>query len=139
MKKLPFLSACAALLAFSAGSGIAADSGAMIQQIKNDADPDAVLQQIKNTVFSVGPNGETAASADSVQLTPEEISKIAAMHATAAISLQYTNTPWAQAQIRGVTDQLKKMGIAVTDANFKPEQTHPVPCRVHCSRPGRGS
>jgi ribose transport system substrate-binding protein len=75
-------------------------------------------------VFSKGPNGETAASADSVQLTPEEISKIAAMHVTAAISLQYTSTEWAQAQIRGVTNQLKKMGVqvvAVTDAGFKAE------------------
>jgi ribose transport system substrate-binding protein len=124
MKKLLVLCAGAALLALNVGSGIAADSAAMIQQIKNDADPEAVLQQIKNTVFSVGPNGETAASADSVQLTPEEISKIAAMHATGAISLQYTSTEWAQAQIRGVRDQLKKMGIeliAVTDAGFKAE------------------
>ena len=92
MKRLPVLATAVALLALNTGSGTAADappdSAAMIQQIKNDADPATVLQQIKNTVFSTGPNGETAASADSVQLTPEEISKIAAMHVTAAISLQ---------------------------------------------------
>jgi ribose transport system substrate-binding protein len=124
MKKLLLLMAGTALLSFSADSGIAADSTAMIQQIKNDADPEAVLQQIKNTVFSAGPNGETAASAESIQLASEEISKIAAMHATGAISLQYTSTEWAQAQIRGIRDQFKKMGIeliAVTDAGFKAE------------------
>jgi ribose transport system substrate-binding protein len=128
MKKLLELTACFALLALNVSSGTAADtpadSAAMIQLIKNDADPATVLEQIKNTVFSKGPNGETAASADSVQLTQEEISKIAAMHATGAISLQYTSTECAQAQIRGVKDQLKKMGIevvAVTDAGFKAE------------------
>jgi ribose transport system substrate-binding protein len=128
MKRLPVLAAAVALIALNTGSGRAADapqdSAAIIQQIKNDADPATVLQQIKNAVFSTGPNGETAASADSVQLTPEEISKIAAMHVTAAISLQYTSTEWAQAQIRGVTNQLKKMGVqvvAVTDAGFKAE------------------
>src|ERR1700736_3043663 len=114
MKKLLELTACFALLALNVSSGTAADtpadSAAMIQLIKNDADPATVLEQIKNTVFSKGPNGETAASADSVQLTQEEISKIAAMHATGAISLQYTSTEWAQAQISGVKDQLKKMG-----------------------------
>jgi ribose transport system substrate-binding protein len=128
MKKLLELTACLALLALNTSSGTAAetpaDSAALIQQIKTDADPATVLEQIKSTVFSHGPNGETADSADSVQLTPEEISKIAAMHATAAISLQYTSTEWAQAQIRGVKDQFKKMGIevvAVTDAGFKAE------------------
>jgi hypothetical protein len=43
------------LLALNIDSGIAADSAAIIQQIKAGADPDAVLQQIKSTVFSVGP------------------------------------------------------------------------------------
>jgi ribose transport system substrate-binding protein len=128
VRKLRRLAACMALLASSIGCGTAADSQAdpanVLQQIKDNADPATVLQQIKNVVFSKGPNGELAASADTVQLTPEEISKIAAMHATAAISLQYTSTEWAQAQIRGVTDQCKKMGIevvAVTDAGFKAE------------------
>jgi hypothetical protein len=55
MKILLLLTAGAGLVAFNAGSGIGADAPAMIQQIKNDADPNAVLQQIKNTVFSVGP------------------------------------------------------------------------------------
>src|ERR1700736_1958769 len=63
MKKLLELTACFALLALNVSSGTAADtpadSAAMIQLIKNDADPATVLQQIKNTVFSKGPNGET--------------------------------------------------------------------------------
>lgn len=87
-------------------------------------DPIAMLDKMKTTVLSKGPNGEAAVSAETVSLTPEEITKVKAMHATAAISLQYSSTEWARAQIKGITDQLAEYGIpviAVTDAGFKAE------------------
>jgi hypothetical protein len=72
-------------------------------------------------------------------LTPEEIRKIATMHATAAISLQYTSTDWAQVQIRGVRDQLKKMGISavpVTKENILAawKQVHGVDAPDLCQK-----
>ena len=87
-------------------------------------DPATLLDAMKSTVLSKGPNGEAAVSAETVSLTPEEVAKVKAMHATAAISLQYTSTEWARAQIKGITDQLAEYGIpviAVTDAGFKAE------------------
>lgn len=88
-------------------------------------DPDAALATLKGKVLSTGPNGEKPVSPDTVSLTPQEVAKIKAMKASAAIVMHYSGNDWSQAQIAGLKDGFRKLGIdviAVTDAGFKPER-----------------
>lgn len=65
------------------------------------------------------------ASAREVQLSDEQLERIKAMRATAAIVMHYSGNDWSAAQIAGLQSQFAKMGvevIAVTDANFQPEK-----------------
>jgi ribose transport system substrate-binding protein len=65
------------------------------------------------------------ASSREVKLTEEQLQKIRAMRATAAVSMHYLSSDWSTAQVAGLKEQFGKMGIeviAVTDANFKPEK-----------------
>ena len=65
------------------------------------------------------------ASAKEVRLSADNLRKIQAMKATAAIVMHYSGNDWANAQIEGLKAQFAQMGIAViatTDANFKPAQ-----------------
>lgn len=85
------------------------------------ASPDEALAMLANTVYSTGPSGEAPASAASVILSEDELSKIKAMNATAAIVLHYGGNDWSQAQVNGLKTQFAAMGIeviAVTDAGF---------------------
>jgi ribose transport system substrate-binding protein len=88
-------------------------------------DPKTALANLTSgAVFSKGPNGESAAAASSVQLSSDEIAKIKAMGATAAICLHYGGNDWSTAQVAGQKARMAELGInliAVTDANFKPE------------------
>ncbi|MDX0494805.1 substrate-binding domain-containing protein [Sinorhizobium medicae] len=89
------------------------------------ADPDAALAKLQETVLSKGPSGEDPSPASSVTLTDEELAKIKAMDATAAIVMHYGGNDWSRAQINGLQTQFAAMGIkviAVTDAGFKPEK-----------------
>lgn len=89
------------------------------------ADPDAALAALQDTVLSKGPNGEDPSPASSVELTAEELAKVKAMNATAAIVMHYGGNDWAQAQINGLQTEFAELGIkviAVTDAGFKPEK-----------------
>jgi ribose transport system ATP-binding protein len=75
--------------------------------------------------LSTGPNGETPELAANVKLTDDELARIKAMKATAAIVLHYAGNDWSRAQVDGMKDQFATMGIeviAVTDAGFKPEK-----------------
>jgi ribose transport system substrate-binding protein len=83
------------------------------------------LAQIKGQVLSNGPNGEKPAPASAADLTPDEITKIKAKKATAAIVMHYGGNDWAIAQINGLKTEFANLGIqvlAVTDANFKPDK-----------------
>lgn len=86
---------------------------------------EAALTAMKGKVLSKGPNGEEPSPASSAALTPEEIAKVKALNATAAIVMHYGGNDWANAQIAGLKDEFGKLGIkvvAVTDANFKPDK-----------------
>jgi ribose transport system substrate-binding protein len=88
-------------------------------------DPDAALAALKTQVYSLGPNGEKPAPASSVSLTGDELAKIKAMHATAALVFHYSGNDWSNAQEAALKAQFAKMGIeviATTDAGFKPEK-----------------
>jgi ribose transport system substrate-binding protein len=72
-----------------------------------------------------GPHGEKPVLASDIKLSPEELQKIKAMKATAAIVMHYTATEWARAQMKGQRDAFKEMGveiIAVTDAGYKADR-----------------
>lgn len=98
---------------------------------KADQDPgvseaaDAALAKLAGKVLSKGPHGEEPAPADAAKLTPEEVAKVKAMNATAAIVMHYGGNDWAIAQIAGLRSEFAKLGIkvvAVTDADFKPDK-----------------
>lgn len=76
-------------------------------------------------IASKGPHGETAVSAKTLKLTEEEVNKIKQGNYKAAIVMHYAGNDWSTAQIAGLKEAFKRMGIkvvAVTDANFKAEK-----------------
>ena len=88
-------------------------------------DPDAALAAMKTQVFSTGPNGEKASSAADIKLTPDELAKVKALHATAALVFHYGGNDWSNAQEAALKATFAAEGIdviAVTDAGFKPEK-----------------
>jgi ribose transport system substrate-binding protein len=114
---LTLASACS-----SAGGG-ASDSGNVDQAAVAKAD--AALKDLQGQVLSTGPNGETASSVDTVQITDDQIAQVKAMGAKAAIVMHYGGNDWSTAQVDGLKSEFQRLGIqvvATTDANFKPEQ-----------------
>lgn len=90
-----------------------------------DAQVDAALKELEGTVLSKGPHGEDPATAETAELTPEEIDEVKSMGATAAIVMHYGGNDWATAQVDGLQAEFANLGIdvvAVTDANFKPDK-----------------
>ena len=109
---------------FAAASALAL-AGALALTHAHAADPDAALAAMKSQVFSTGPNGEKASPASEVALTPDELAKVKAKHATAALVFHYGGNDWSNAQEAALKAQFAAEGvdvIAVTDAGFKPEK-----------------
>jgi ribose transport system substrate-binding protein len=82
-----------------------------------------LLALSENKVLGTGPNGESPTPPIGFGLTYEELEKVRAMHATAAIVMHYGGNDWSQAQIAGLQEQFAEMAIeviAVTDAGFDP-------------------
>ena len=99
--------------------------GALALTPAHATDPDAALAAMKTQVFSTGPNGEKASPASEVTLTPDELAKVKAKHATAALVFHYGGNDWSNAQQAALKAQFAAEGIdviAVTDAGFKPEK-----------------
>jgi ribose transport system substrate-binding protein len=106
-------------LAFFLITGVAGRVGSQT------VDPVQELAALQNKILSKGPNGEEPSPASSVTLTPEELVKIEALKAKAAIVLHYSRNDWSQAQVAGLKSQFDQMGIeviAVTDAGFQPDR-----------------
>ena len=85
----------------------------------------AALDELQGTVLSKGPNGEEPAPATAAELTPEQIEKVKALGATAAISMHYGGDDWSASQIKALEEEFGRLGIevvAVTDADFKPDK-----------------
>jgi ribose transport system substrate-binding protein len=88
-------------------------------------DPDAALKDLATKVMSKGPNGEDPANPADIKLTDDELAKVKAMNATAALVFHYGGNDWSQAQEKALKAQFEAEGIkviAVTDAGFKPEK-----------------
>jgi ribose transport system substrate-binding protein len=88
-------------------------------------DPKDGLASMSGKVYSTGPNGEVPVVASTVTLSEQEILKVKALKATAAIVLHFGGNDWSSAQVSGLKYEFARLGIAVvavTDANFKPEK-----------------
>src|SRR5919199_1086241 len=84
-----------------------------------------LLALSENNVLGTGPNGESPTPPIGFGLTNEELHKVRAMRATAAIVMHYGANDWSQAQVAGLQAQFAEMGIAVvavTDAGFDPRK-----------------
>jgi ribose transport system substrate-binding protein len=86
---------------------------------------DRALKRLSQETLSKGPNGETAVSAESVRLSPQEIAQVRAKKATAAIILHYGGNDWSNAQVNGLKSEFKRLGIkviAVADPNLNADR-----------------
>jgi ribose transport system substrate-binding protein len=125
IRRLPLVALAAALSlsVASCSSSAAGTSNAPDAGVSEKAQQ--ALDKIKGQVLSKGPNGETPSPASAADLTPEEIGKIKALNAKAAIVMHYGGNDWANAQTNGLKSEFEKLGIqviATTDANFKPDK-----------------
>lgn len=79
----------------------------------------------EHNILSIGPNGEEAVSAKTLQLSLKDLKKLREKNYTVAIAMHYTGNNWAKAQIEGLKTTFNKMGIrvvAITDAEFNWEK-----------------
>jgi len=125
IRRLPLvaLAAVLSLSVASCSSSAASTSNAPDAGVSEKAQQ--ALDKIKGQVLSKGPNGESPSPASVSDLTPEEIQKIKALNAKAAIVMHYGGNDWATAQVNGLKSEFEKLGIkviATTDANFKPDK-----------------
>ncbi|MHC6591580.1 substrate-binding domain-containing protein [Arthrobacter sp. C152] len=125
IRRLPLVALAAALSlsVASCSSSSTVSSNAPDAGVSSKAQQ--ALDQIKGQVLSKGPNGETPSPASAADLTPDEIQKVKALNAKAAIVMHYGGNDWATAQINGLKSEFEKLGvkvIATTDANFKPDK-----------------
>jgi ribose transport system substrate-binding protein len=122
--KLPLvvLATALALTATGCSSSTTATSS---QDAGVSSKAEAALAQIKGQVLSKGPNGEEPSPASVAELSADDVAKVKAMGAKAAIVMHYGGNDWANAQIAGLKSEFSRLGInviATTDANFKPDK-----------------
>ena len=124
MKRTYFAAAVAAFALATAGCS-AGTTAATSQDSGVSAKADAALAAVTGKVLSKGPNGEDPSPSSVSELSADEVAKVKALGATAAIVMHYGGNDWANAQIDGLKSEFGKLGIevvAVTDANFKPDK-----------------
>ena len=98
-------------------------------------------------IRSVGPDGEAAVDASTIELTDDQIAQIKEGGYTAAICLHYGGNDWSTSQQKGLEDTFGELGIeivAVTKAScnfqgitktkgntFQNSLCHVCSCAVH--------
>lgn len=83
------------------------------------------LADLEGEVLSKGPQGEDPVSADTLELTDDEVNQVKAKKATAAIVMHYTGDDWTAAQLNGLKTRFSELGIeviGVTDAGQDPSK-----------------
>jgi ribose transport system substrate-binding protein len=118
----PSVAPSAAASAAPSAAASAAPSAAASAAAACNADANLTAAEAAG-VLSKGPHGENPSEASSVTLTPDELTKVKAMSATAAIVMHYGGDDWSAAQIAGLTQRFGELNIkivATTDANFVP-------------------
>lgn len=96
----------------SGGAPSSAAPSAAASQASCATDPDAGLATLATTVASTGPFGEAPTNPNDVTLTADEIAKVKAMNATAAI-VMHIKSDWEKAQVNGLTTTFNELGIKV--------------------------
>lgn len=122
--KLPLVALATALVLTATGCS-SSGTTTTTQDAGVSEKADAALAKIKGQVLSKGPNGEEASPASAADLSEEDITKVKALGAKAAIVMHYGGNDWANAQIAGLKSEFSRLGIkliATTDANFKPDK-----------------
>jgi ribose transport system substrate-binding protein len=122
--KLPLV-VLATALALTATGCSSSTTAASSQDAGVSSKAEAALAQIKGQVLSKGPNGEEPSPASVAELSADDVAKVKAMGAKAAIVMHYGGNDWANAQIAGLKSEFSRLGInviATTDANFKPDK-----------------
>jgi ribose transport system substrate-binding protein len=122
--KFPLIAAASVMALVATGCSAATTTSTTENKGVSQA-ADAALAAMQGKVLSKGPYGETAQPATAADLSADEMSKVKAMGATAAIVMHYGGNDWANAQVAGLKSEFGKLGIkvvAVTDANFKPDK-----------------
>jgi ribose transport system substrate-binding protein len=126
MKKSIAALALGTALVLSLGACSTATTGtASTENADVSAQVDAALAGMSGQVLSVGPNGEAPADFDATTLTDDEVAKVKAGNFKVAIVMHYAGNDWSTAQVQGLESEFTRLGmevVAVTDANFKPEQ-----------------
>jgi ribose transport system substrate-binding protein len=98
---------------------LAASAIALSATASNAGIPDSCVKGVDlkslgpTSIIGQGPNGEKAASVDTLKLTDEEAAKVKAGHFKVGISMQTVNLDWSQLQVQGITDTLNKYGVEV--------------------------
>ncbi|MFF1880804.1 substrate-binding domain-containing protein [Pseudarthrobacter sp. NPDC058196] len=125
IRRLPLVALAAVLSLSVASCSSSATSSSNAPDSGVSGKAQKALDEIRGQVLSKGPNGETPSPASAADLTPQEIDKVKALNAKAAIVMHYGGNDWATAQINGLKTEFDKLGIkviATTDANFKPDK-----------------
>ncbi|PLR87205.1 sugar ABC transporter substrate-binding protein [Bacillus sp. V33-4] len=122
MKKLSLLLLAAIMIVGIAGCG---SDTANTEKQTTKRTTSSASTAAPGEIQSLGPNGETAVSAETLSLTDEEIQKIKSGGYKAAISFHYGGNDFSSSQLKGLTDTFNKLEIEIvgtTDANFSAEQ-----------------
>lgn len=82
---------------------------------KLGSDPDAGLKALQSTVLATGPFGEAPAGPETITLTADELAKVKAMNATAAIAM-HIQGDWTKAQLSGLTQTFGELGIKIVSS-----------------------
>jgi ribose transport system substrate-binding protein len=109
-----------AATACSDGSSTATTAAAGCDTSAADA---AIASYASGDVLAKGPHGETSAAAPEIELTGEEVARVRAMGATAAVVMHFSGDSWSNAQVTAIRSEFDRLGIAVvaqTDAQADP-------------------
>jgi ribose transport system substrate-binding protein len=102
----------------SAAAGDSSGSGHTQSTAAVDQLADTIIAQATGKVQAKGPHGESAVPASTVQLTPSDITKIQAKHATAALVIHLGGDGWSQAQVSGLESEFKALGVKVISVTY---------------------
>ena len=103
--------AVAAALAMTLSGCSAESTSTSTTNSEVEAQVDAALKELEGTVLSKGPHGEDPATADTAELTAEEVAEVKSMGATAAIVMHYGGNDWSTAQVDGMQAEFANLGI----------------------------
>lgn len=112
--------AAGVLTACSSGADARSDTAGTCDTTPFD---DAIAAYTAGGVIGQGPYGEASADASTIQLTADEIEKIRALNATAAVVMHFSGDSWSNAQVTAIKSEFDKLGITIvaqTDAQADP-------------------